>query len=133
MNSNTTQQDFHGNSSGYDDNPYTDYNDLIHVTRSTWLLNWNRQGEATNWSNQLQPGTNQDLLFWTPYQRFQLKQIPRSLHVSLGVILALVSLFGIISNITILYVFSRYALLFSLALIEIIPQEKLLRNPVRKQ
>jgi len=108
MNSNTTQQDFHGNSSGYDDNPYTDYNDLIHVTRSTWLLNWNRQGEATNWSNQLQPGTNQDLLFWTPYQRFQLKQIPRSLHVSLGVILALVSLFGIISNITILYVFSRF-------------------------
>lgn len=51
-----------------------------------------------------------DQSLWTPEQRHLLEQgaIPRHVHISLGVLLTLVVLFGVIANATILYVFSRY-------------------------
>ena len=53
-----------------------------------------------------------DESLWSPEQRQLLEQgtIPRELHFSLGAFLTLIVVFGIISNSTILYVFSRYKL-----------------------
>lgn len=50
-----------------------------------------------------------DQSLWSPEQRLLLEQgaIPREVHISLGVLLTLIVLFGIIANSTILYVFSR--------------------------
>ena len=50
-----------------------------------------------------------DDLLWTPEQRQQLQQdaILRQVRISLGLILALVVFFGVITNSTILFVFSR--------------------------
>lgn len=46
---------------------------------------------------------------WTPAQRNILEGgvIPRHVHISLGVLLAFIVLFGVIANSAILYVFSR--------------------------
>lgn len=51
-----------------------------------------------------------DESLWTPEQRLLLEQgvAPRHVYVSMGVLLSLVVLFGLIANATILYVFSRY-------------------------
>lgn len=50
-----------------------------------------------------------DVSLWTPEQRRLLERgaIPREVHVALGVLLALIVLFGVAANSTILYVFSR--------------------------
>lgn len=48
---------------------------------------------------------------WTPDQRNILERgvIPREVHISLGVLLSFIVLFGVTANSAILYVFSRYA------------------------
>ena len=54
---------------------------------------------------------NWDESLWTPEQRKLLMEqcaVPRSVHISLGIILALVALFGIIANSIVLFVISRY-------------------------
>jgi hypothetical protein len=50
-----------------------------------------------------------DASLWTPEQRRMLERgaIPREVHITLGVLLALIVLFGVAANSTILYVFSR--------------------------
>ena len=76
---------------------------------------------VTNWtlySNDYLNGTGNDETsvsiewddsMWTPKQRRLLQQgaVSRQVIVSLGILLAVVILFGIISNSTVLYVFSR--------------------------
>lgn len=50
-----------------------------------------------------------DESLWTSEQRLMLEQgiAPRHVYVSMGVLLSLVVVFGLIANATILYVFSR--------------------------
>ena len=51
-----------------------------------------------------------DESLWTPEQRqllMELGAVPRRVHISLGILLTLVVLFGIIANSIILFVFSR--------------------------
>lgn len=50
-----------------------------------------------------------DPLLWTTEQRQLLERgaIPRQLHLTLGILLSVVVIFGIVANATILYVFSR--------------------------
>lgn len=50
-----------------------------------------------------------DQSLWSPEQRLLLEQgvIPREVHISLGILLTLIVLFGVAANSTILYVFSR--------------------------
>ena len=54
-----------------------------------------------------------DRSLWTPEQRQLLEQgaIPRQVYIVLGVLLTLIVLFGFTANATILYVFSRFAVL----------------------
>ena len=54
-----------------------------------------------------------DLDLWTPEQRqlLELGRIPRQVYIVLGVLLTLIVLFGFTANATILYVFSRFAVL----------------------
>ena len=54
-----------------------------------------------------------DRSLWTPEQRQLLEQgaIPRHVHIALGILLSLIVLFGFTANATILYVFSRFAVL----------------------
>ena len=46
--------------------------------------------------------------FWTDEQRRLLLSIPRSVYFGLGIYLILLIVFGVTTNGTILYVFSRY-------------------------
>ena len=67
--------------------------DYPNVNETTMIIEWDE------W----------DDLLWTPEQRHQLQQgaILRQVRISLGLILALVVFFGVITNSTILFVFSR--------------------------
>lgn len=72
----------------------TDVDDVLNGTNapSTWI-------EWDDWDQSL----------WSPEQRLLLEQgaIPREVHISLGILLTLIVLFGVIANSAILYVFSR--------------------------
>jgi r-opsin len=50
-----------------------------------------------------------DVSLWTPEQRQLLEggAIPRQVHITLGILLTFIVLFGFTANSTILYVFSR--------------------------
>lgn len=78
--------------------------DIFNATVTTELLLVNGTTPSTRieWDDW-------DQSVWTPEQRLLLEQgaIPRQVHVSLGILLTLVVLFGIAANSAILYVFSR--------------------------
>ncbi len=64
---------------------------------------------ANNETSLLVDWDDWDVSLWTPEQRRILERgaIPREVHITLGVLLSLIVLFGVAANTTILYVFSR--------------------------
>ena len=80
---------------------------------SFWMMDNN--GVLVDWDDW-------DRSLWTPEQRQLLERgaIPRHVHITLGILLSLIVLFGVAANSTILYVFSRFWFIQFLRLLSII-------------
>lgn len=83
--------------------------DVIIITTATGA-NSSSSGNESGVDNIFVDWDDWDRSLWTPEQRQLLERgaIPRHVHITLGILLALIVLFGVAANSTILYVFSRY-------------------------
>ena len=88
------------------------FDDILNRINQSDLFSWN----TTSITNHNYDGLNEreeDFanesfdIFWTPYHRYIVKQVPQNVHFILGIYVGFIFIFGSIVNGTVLYVFSK--------------------------